>query len=106
MDASTLYQQTLWSALGIAGDEARLARRLQVPLTDLKGWLRGVEAPPLWAFLRAVDLVTDPEAPVSVYVTQTPVEPARRSSSSIHSRSSAESQVTLRAQAPLRSDSP
>lgn len=64
MDAATLYQQALWSALHIAGDEPSLARRLHVPLSDLKGWLRGVEAPPRAVFFAAVDLIVDPDAPV------------------------------------------
>lgn len=66
MEAATLYQQALWSALTIAGDEAHLARRLHVPLADLKAWLRGLEPPPQSVFLAAVDLIVDPEAPVAL----------------------------------------
>lgn len=77
MDASTLYQQALWSALTIAGDEAHLAHRLHVPLASLKAWLRGVEPPPQSVFLAAVDLIVDPEAPVSLPV-RTPTRPWNR----------------------------
>jgi hypothetical protein len=53
----TLFERTLKRALDIVGDEQRLARRLHVPLTDLKAWLNGDERPPSWAFLNAVDVV-------------------------------------------------
>jgi hypothetical protein len=53
----TLFERTLGRALDIVGDEQRLARRLHVPLNDLKAWLRGEEKPPSWAFLAAVDVV-------------------------------------------------
>lgn len=64
MDTAALYQQALWSALAIAGGEQELARRLHVPLPELRGWLRGVEPPPRAVFFAAVDLIVDPEAPV------------------------------------------
>jgi hypothetical protein len=77
VDAATLYQQALWSALTVAGDEAHLARRLHVPLVSLKGWLRGVEPPPQSVFLAAVDLIVDPEAPVSL-LPSSPTRPSSR----------------------------
>jgi len=100
VDSFSLYQRALSVALRMAGSEARLARHLQVPVGELEGWLQGKDPVPRWAFLAAVDIITN-----EGYVTQVPVEPARRSISSIHSRSSADSQDTLSAQAPLRNAS-
>lgn len=53
----SLRQRTLLRALEIVGDERTLARKLQVPIAELRGWLRGSEAAPTAVFLAAVDIV-------------------------------------------------
>lgn len=53
----SLRQRTLLRALEIVGDEATLARKLQVPMGDLRAWLGGTDVPPTAVFLAAVDIV-------------------------------------------------
>ena len=65
VESFSLYRRTLSCALKIAGSERLLARRLRVPLDDLRNWLEGREAPPKAAFLAAVDILVDPDAPVA-----------------------------------------
>ena len=54
---SSLRQRTLLRALEIVGDEATLARKLRVPMEELRAWLRGADVPPTAVFLAAVDIV-------------------------------------------------
>ena len=54
---TSLRQRTLLRALEIVGDEATLARKLQVPMGDLQAWLGGSDVPPIAVFLAAVDIV-------------------------------------------------
>lgn len=54
---ASLRQRTLLRALEIVGDEATLARKLQVPSADLRAWLRATDVPPMAVFLAAVDIV-------------------------------------------------
>ena len=63
---------TLAQARQIAGSERRLARWLQVPLSELKAWLSGKDLPPTGVFLAAVDIIqeaerqeSDPDTPPS-----------------------------------------
>ena len=65
MESFTLYRRTLSCALKVAGSERLLARRLRVPLDDLRSWLAGRETPPKAVFLAAVDILVDPDAPVA-----------------------------------------
>lgn len=53
----SLRQRTLLRALEIVGDEATLARKLQVPMAELQTWLGGADTPPIAVFLAAVDIV-------------------------------------------------
>lgn len=43
----------------MCGGQKKLARYLRVPLADLEKWLAGSDAPPMSAFLKAVDFVLD-----------------------------------------------
>jgi hypothetical protein len=78
VESFSLYQQALWCALRLTGDDdAGLARRLRVPLADLRGWLRGVDKPPKAVFLAAVDIIVDPEAPADAAPAREPEDAAR-----------------------------
>ena len=59
-----LAQRTLQRANDLVGDPAVLARRLHVPLDDLRSWLQGSDVPPKSVFFAAVDILceTDEEA--------------------------------------------
>lgn len=58
-----LYLRTLRRAAELIGDEETLARRLRVTPSHLSLWIQGVEAPPTYVFLRAVDVVSERELP-------------------------------------------
>jgi len=58
---ASLRQRTLQSALAKLGEPRRLARRLRVPVEDLRNWLQGRDEPPTAVFLEAVDIVADVE---------------------------------------------
>jgi hypothetical protein len=59
MASFSLLHRTLQCALGIAGSERKLARKLCVPSEALRKWLAGEEPLPTWAFLAAVDVIAD-----------------------------------------------
>jgi hypothetical protein len=67
MAPSRLRQRTLLRALEIVGDHYVLARRLRVPMDELRAWLAGADVPPTAVFLAAVDIVGSqiepPQAP-------------------------------------------
>src|SRR5690606_490824 len=56
MDPSSPATRTLRRAAGIAG-EAGLAVLLDVPLEQLRAWLRGEERPPPAVYFKALDIV-------------------------------------------------
>jgi DNA-binding transcriptional regulator YdaS (Cro superfamily) len=56
-----VYVRTLQRAVQIEGGEEALALRLKVTPSHLALWINGIERPPVEVFLRAVDLVTDPQ---------------------------------------------
>jgi DNA-binding transcriptional regulator YdaS (Cro superfamily) len=60
---SDLYLRTLRRASELIGDDEALARRLRVTPSHLALWIEGVESPPTYVFLRAVDVVSEHEAP-------------------------------------------
>ncbi|MGQ0547987.1 MAG: hypothetical protein ACT4P3_22100 [Betaproteobacteria bacterium] len=58
------YARTLETAAHCLGGPERLAALLDVPARTVRMWLRGEQAPPLGAFLAALDVVADgPFAP-------------------------------------------
>jgi DNA-binding CsgD family transcriptional regulator len=59
MGTRDVYGRVLVQACLVAGDEDALARRLEVPLETLLGWLLGEGKVPNRVFLRAVDVVLD-----------------------------------------------
>jgi hypothetical protein len=68
VESFSLYQRTLACARTLTGSEKLLARRLHVPLEDLRAWLDGAEAPPRAVFLAAVDILIDPDEPVAPFL--------------------------------------
>ena len=52
------YVRTLRQAAELAGGEAELAARLEVPPEALRRWLEGAESPPMEVHLAALDVVT------------------------------------------------
>ena len=46
----------------MVGGRERLARMLQVPLSEIEKWLLGEKKPPREIFLRVVDLIIDDSA--------------------------------------------
>jgi hypothetical protein len=56
------YRDTLTYALAIAGSEAQLAVRLNVPVPKVVNWLMGVDQVPADVFLKAVDIVLNATA--------------------------------------------
>jgi hypothetical protein len=64
MDQRSRYAAALRAAAHTLGSAARLASYLEVPPQTLQEWLAGREAPPLQAFLSALDVIADgPFAP-------------------------------------------
>lgn len=55
--AEDTYRVALVRAAEIVGGAARLAHRLQVPISDLTRWLAGFDKPSIGTFLRVVDLL-------------------------------------------------
>lgn len=53
---SSVYTRTLHRACQNVGSVEALARRLDVPLVELRNWMEGVDAPPENVFLAAVDI--------------------------------------------------
>ena len=58
---ASLRHRTLQAALQKVGGVNPLARRLRVPVADLRLWLQGGDQPPTAVFLVAVDIVADVE---------------------------------------------
>ena len=58
-----LYLRTLRRAAEVMGDQDALARRLRVTPSHLALWIQGIESPPTYVFLRAVDLISEREFP-------------------------------------------
>jgi len=58
-----VYLRTLRRAAELIGNEEALAHRLNVTPSHLALWIAGVEKPPTYVFLRAVDLVSEREFP-------------------------------------------
>jgi hypothetical protein len=59
MAARSLVLRTLYEALRISGSERMLARRLHVPLGELRRWLAAEDVPPTPVFLLAVDIICE-----------------------------------------------
>ena len=57
MGTRETYQHTLLRACMIAGDETKLARRMNLPVEKLVHWLVGERAVPTEVFLRASDII-------------------------------------------------
>ena len=53
------YRATLASAVEVVGGVAQLARRMHVPVADLKQWLAGADRPSIGTFLKVVDLLIE-----------------------------------------------
>lgn len=64
MDQRNRYADALQAAADTLGSAARLAAYLGVSPQTVQAWLAGREAPPLQAFLNALDVIADgPFAP-------------------------------------------
>ena len=63
MPERDVYLRTLRRAAELVGDQELLARRLKVTPSHLALWIQGVEAPPTYVFLRAVDVVAERDSP-------------------------------------------
>jgi hypothetical protein len=59
MATSDRYTAVLRTAADTAGGESKLAFLLGVPAEELHLWLEGKIAPPLSAFLNALDVIAD-----------------------------------------------
>ncbi len=56
-----VYRRAIERAVEVLGDEAQLARYLDVSLKSLHAWRTGNEIPPLVVFVNCVDLILDDE---------------------------------------------
>jgi GAF domain-containing protein len=56
----SLHSLTLQRAADALGGKVKLCQLLRVPMSDLESWLAGMVAPPIDAFLKAVDVVSSP----------------------------------------------
>jgi hypothetical protein len=64
MDQGSRYANALREAASTLGGAGRLAAYLRVSPQTVQAWLAGREAPPLAAFLNALDVIADgPFAP-------------------------------------------
>ena len=63
--SSSVYSRTFQKAAQLAGSRRKLARQLQVPLSELEKWIDDKEVPPTPSFLKAVDYVLDETPPPS-----------------------------------------
>jgi GAF domain-containing protein len=52
-----VHSLTLQRAAELLGGKMKLRELLRVPMSELEAWLAGVAAPPLHAFLKAVDVI-------------------------------------------------
>jgi hypothetical protein len=69
MDQRSRYSDALRAAADTLGSAARLAAYLKVSPQTVQAWLAGQEAPPLEAFLHALDVIADgPFAPQQRHV--------------------------------------
>ena len=59
MEQRDIYVRTLACAVQTLRGRSRLAKRLDISPGKLSAWLAGTEAPPLQAFLDALDIVAD-----------------------------------------------
>lgn len=57
METHRPYAEALRAAVDILGGEKELADRLRVDSKDLHAWVEGRAAPPLGAFLEALDVI-------------------------------------------------
>jgi hypothetical protein len=57
MGKPTVYADTLSRAAFAVGGETRLARALQVPVRDLRGWLHGTAYPSTEIYQKALDVL-------------------------------------------------
>ena len=71
-----VHVRTLRRAAEIAGGEQQLAFLLKVTPSHLALWLAGVEVPPGYIFLRAVDMVTEHD--LAQLSSAPPAEPAQK----------------------------
>lgn len=53
------YRASLLRAAELVGGAPALARRLHVPMADLRNWLAGIGKPPEYVFLTVIDIVLD-----------------------------------------------
>ena len=59
---SSVYSRAVRKAAELVGGRERLARTLQVPLSEIEKWILGEKKPPRELFLRVVDLIVDDSA--------------------------------------------
>ena len=57
METHRPYAEALRAAVDTLGGETKLAARLGVDAKDLRAWVEGRAAPPLGAFLDALDVI-------------------------------------------------
>lgn len=55
----TVHARALKRAVEILGGVDQLSARLDVPIYDLRLWMRSERTPPLTVFLRAVDIISE-----------------------------------------------
>jgi hypothetical protein len=53
------YRAALVRAAELLGGAAPLARRLQVPMPELRRWLAGDEVPSMGTFLKVIDMLLE-----------------------------------------------
>jgi GAF domain len=59
----SVHSLALQRAADLLGGKMRLRELLRVPMSELENWLAGAVAPPLDAFLKAVDVINSPQPP-------------------------------------------
>lgn len=73
-----VHSVALQRAAELLGGKVKLRERLRVPMSELENWLAGVVAPPLDAFLKAVDVISSHQGnPVEADTATLPPSAAR-----------------------------
>ena len=60
--STSVYSRAVRKAAEMVGGRERLARTLQVPLSEIEKWILGEKKPPRELFLRVVDLIVEDSA--------------------------------------------
>ena len=76
MDSEQAYRLTLARAAQYVGGAHALCARLGVPMREMAQWLEGKSKPPMYIFMKVIDIVLD-EAQKPVFYPSTEAKPSK-----------------------------